>query len=114
MNQLLRTLFGSDLSKKLIRLALWGAGLASISAMIWTLGPLVEIGGYRPLQNYLIRDALILIIMAAAATGAGLQFYRRKASSAQLAEGIGGTAATESDAVVLRDKMKDALATLKK
>ena len=82
----------SDLSKKLIRLALWGAGLASISAMIWTLGPLVAIGDYRPLENYLIRDAVILIIMAAAATGAGLQFYRRKTSSAQLAEGIGAAA----------------------
>jgi type VI secretion system protein ImpL len=112
---MLRTILGSDLSKKLIRLALWGAGLASISAMIWTLGPLIEIGGYRPLQNYLIRDAVILIIMAAAATAAGLQFYRRRASSAQLAEGIGGAAAAnESDAAVLREKMKDALATLRK
>jgi type VI secretion system protein ImpL len=111
---MLRTIFGSDLSKKLLYLALWGAGLASISMMIWTLGPLVEIGGYRPLQNYLIRDAVILIVMAAAATGAGLQFYRRRTSSAQLAEGIGSAAANESDAVVLKEKMKDALATLKK
>src|SRR5216117_3277691 len=65
-------LFRSDLSKNLFRLALWGAGLASISMMIWTLGPLIEIGGYRPFENYLIRD------------------------------------------VVIKDKMKDALATLKK
>ena len=82
--------------------------------MIWTLGPLISIGGYRPFENYLIRDATILIITAAAAGGIGLHFYRRRKSSEQLAEGIGAAAKDESDAVVLKDKMKDALATLKK
>src|SRR5258708_14983068 len=50
-------LFRSDLSKNLFRLALWGAGLASISMMIWTLGPLIDIGGYRPFENYLDRKS---------------------------------------------------------
>jgi len=107
-------IFGSELGKNLFRLALWGAGLASISMMIWTLGPLIEIGGYRPFDNYLIRDAVILIVTAAFASAAGLQFYRRKKSAEQLAEGVGAAAQTESDAPVLKDKMKDALATLKK
>ena len=60
--------------------------------MIWTLGPLIAIGGYRPLDNYLIRDAAILIITAAAAGGVGCSFYRRRKSAEQLAEGIGAAA----------------------
>jgi len=111
---MLGNIFGSELSKNLLRLALWSAGLASVSMIIWTAGPLIEIGGYRPLENYLIREALILIITAAMAGAAGFHFYRRKKSSEQLAEGIGASAKDESDAVVLKDKMKDALATLKK
>jgi type VI secretion system protein ImpL len=105
-------LFGSELSKNLFRLALWSVGLASISMMIWTLGPLINIGGYRPLENYLIREAVILIVTASAASFAGFKFYKRRKSSEKLAEGIG--AAKADDGVVLKDRMKDALATLKK
>lgn len=111
---MLTQMFGSELGKNLFRLALWGAGLASISMMIWTVGPLIEIGGYRPLENYLIRDAVILIITAVAASVAGFNFYKRRKSSEQLAEGIGAAAKDENDGLVLKDKMKDALATLKK
>ena len=98
---MLGNIFRSALGKNLFQLALWGAGLASISMMVWTLGPLIEIGGYRPLQSYLIREAVILIITAAVAGGVGLHFYRRKKSSEQLVEGIGSAAPTESDCVVL-------------
>jgi type VI secretion system protein ImpL len=107
-------IFGSELGKSLFRLGLYGAGLASISALVWTLGPLIEIGGYRPLDGYLTRQAVILILTAAVASFAGFRFYRRKKSAEKLADGIGAAAQTESDAVVLKDKMKDALATLKK
>jgi type VI secretion system protein ImpL len=103
---MLSNIIRSELGKKLIYLGLWGAGLASISMMIWTLGPLISIGGWRPFENYLIRDATILIIMAAAAGGIGWNFYRRRKSSEQLAEGIGAAAKDESDAIVLKDKMK--------
>ena len=71
---MLSNIFQSELGKRLLYLGLWGAGLASISMMIWTLGPLISIGGYRPFDNYLIRDATILIITAAAAGGLGLRF----------------------------------------
>jgi type VI secretion system protein ImpL len=107
-------LFGSQLSKDLIRLGLYAAGLASISMMIWTVGPLIEIGGYRPLENYLIRDGLILVITATVAGFGGWRFYRRRKSSEQIAQGIAAEGKDESDAVVLKDRMKDALTTLKK
>jgi type VI secretion system protein ImpL len=107
-------IFGSELTKNLFRLGLYSVGLASISMMVWTLGPLIEIGGYRPLDGYITRQAVILILTAAVAGFGGFRFYRRKKSAEQLADGIGAAAQTESDAVVLKDKMKDALATLKK
>jgi type VI secretion system protein ImpL len=107
-------IFGSELGKNLFRLGLYSVGLASISMMVWTLGPLIEIGGYRPLDGYMTRQAVILILTAAVAGFGGFRFYRRKKSAEQLADGIGASAQTESDAVVLKDKMKDALATLKK
>jgi len=75
---MLKNIFGSDLSRNLFRLVLWGAGLASISMIVWTLGPLVDIGGYRPLQNTLVRQAVILIIAAAVAGGLGLHFHKRR------------------------------------
>src|SRR6188768_413860 len=111
---MLGNLFQSDLSKRLLRLVLWSAGLGSIAMIVWTIGPLISIGGYRPLDNYLVRDSIIMIITAAAASAVGWQFFKRRKASEQLAEGVGAAGKDESDAVVLKDKMKDALATLKK
>src|SRR3954468_4283808 len=110
----MQQLFGSDLIKNLVRLGLYGAGIASISMIFCTRGPLIDIGGYRPLEGYITRQAIILLLTAAVASFGGFRFYRRKKSAEQLADGIGAAAQTESDAVVLKDKMKDALATLKK
>src|SRR3954470_1784243 len=110
----MQQLFGSDLIKNLVRLGLYGAGIASISMIVWTLGPLIDIGGYRPLEGYITRQAIILLLTAAVASFGGFRFYRRKKSAEQLAEGVGAAGKDESDAVVLKDKMKDALATLKK
>ena len=110
----MKNLLGSKLGKDLLYLGLYAVGLASISMMIYTVGGFISIGGWRPFENYYIRDATILIITAAAAGGIGFRIWRRRKSSEQLAEGIGEAAKEEDDGVVLKDKMKDALATLKK
>src|ERR1044072_2601116 len=110
----MKNLLGSKLGKDLLYLGLYAVGLASISMMIYTVGGFISIGGWRPVENYYIRDATILIITAAAAGGMGPRILRRRKSSEQLAEGIGEAAKEEDDGVVLKDKMKDALATLKK
>ena len=100
-------------AKELFRIALFGVGITSLAALVWLAGPLIEIGGYRPFGNYYVQAAVIVIIVAIGGTIGGWRFYRRKKSSEQLAEGI-AQAADESDAVVLKDRMKDALATLKR
>src|SRR5262245_4402408 len=110
----MKNLLGSRLGKDLLYLGLYAVGLASISMMVYTVGGFISIAGWRPFENYYIRDATILIITAAAVGGIGFRFWRRRKASEQLAEGIGEAAKEESDADVLKDKMKDALATLKK
>ena len=54
-----------------------------------------------------------MLLVAGAASFGGFKFFRRKKSAKALAEGVSEAEKKESDEVVLKDKMKDALATLK-
>src|SRR5260370_14325472 len=107
-------LFRWEMGKNLFRLALWGAGLASISMMIWTLGPLIDIGGYRPFENYLIRDAIILIATAAFAGAAGLQVHPRSKTAQQLTASNGAAPPTETADGPLQSNIKEPPANLTK
>ena len=100
-------------SKDIMRIILYGVGISSLASLVYLAGPLVSIGGYRPLESYIVREIAVLLLVAAAASFGGFKFYRRKKSAEALAEGVGEAERKESDEVVLKDKMKDALATLK-
>jgi type VI secretion system protein ImpL len=100
-------------SKDIMRIILYGVGISSLASLVYLAGPLVSIGGYRPLESYIVREIAVLLLVAAAASFGGFKFYRRKKSAKALAEGVGEAERKESDEVVLKDKMKDALATLK-
>jgi type VI secretion system protein ImpL len=99
--------------KELFRIGLYAVGFTSLAAIVYLAGPLIEIGGYRPLENVYVQMAVVVILLGIGSSIGGWQFYRRKKSAEQLAEGI-AQAADESDAVVLKDRMKDALATMKR
>lgn len=108
----------TGLGGRLFYLSLWGIGFTSLSAVVWMAGPFVSIGGWRPLENYVVREMAVVVIGAILAGAGGFKFFRRRKSAAAIAEAIaGGGAAQEKkpddDAVVLKDKMKDALQTLK-
>jgi type VI secretion system protein ImpL len=107
---MMQNVFGSRLGKDVIRVCLYGVGLTSVASMIWLAGPLVTIGGYRPLESYVTREILILLIGAAVAGVAGTGFYRRKTGAEDIARGIG---TDDNDQTVLNERMRDALATLK-
>src|SRR5262249_49786152 len=81
--------------------------------LVWLAGPLVSFGGYRPLENYIVREICILLLLTGAASFGGFKFYKRRKSAKALAEGVSEAEKKETDEVVLKDKMKDALATLK-
>ena len=98
--------------KDILRICLYGIGFSSIAALIYLAGPLVSIGGYRPLETYIGREIAVLVVGALFASVMSIQWRRRKVATAKIAEGIAADK-VEDDGGVLKDKMKDALATLK-
>jgi len=101
------------LGKDISRVILYGLGLGSIAMLVYTLGPFISIGGYRPLENYVVREIVIMTIVAAFASLSAFEWRKRKKAIAKLADGIAAPEQTPDDSDVLKDKMKDALATLK-
>ena len=101
------------LFKDILRVILYGVGLGSLTAVVYFAGPLIEIGGYHPLENYIVRQIAVLVLVAAVGSFGGFKFYRRKKEAKALAEGVSEEDKKSSDEVVLKDKLKDALATLK-
>jgi type VI secretion system protein ImpL len=100
------------LGKQILSVILYGVGLTSIAALVYLAGPLIAIGDYRPLEGYMVREIVILLLVAGVGSFAGWKFWRRKKRSEEIAQNI-TEAKDESDALVLKDRMKDALATLK-
>ncbi|MBR1232061.1 type VI secretion system membrane subunit TssM [Bradyrhizobium sp. AUGA SZCCT0182] len=101
------------LGKEIIRIVLYGIGLGSLSAVVYFAGPLIAIGDWRPLENYIIRDIVILLLMTAAAGLGGFTFYKRQKGAQKIADGIAGEEGPIDDEPLLKERMKDALATLK-
>jgi type VI secretion system protein ImpL len=104
---------GSTFSKDILRIILYGVGISSLSALVYFAGPLVAIGGYHPLESYVVRSIVILLLVTGAAAFGGFKLYQRRKSAKALAAGVSEAEKKESDEVILKDKMKDALATLK-
>jgi type VI secretion system protein ImpL len=101
----------NGLTGNLSRIVLYGLGLGSITSAVYVAGPFVEIGGWRPLDNYIIREALVAILCAAFAGFTGFSFWKRKSSATALAKDIAET--REDDSAVLAERMTEALETLK-
>src|SRR3954464_11948179 len=99
--------------REVSRILLYGIGFGSIAALILFAGPLVSIGGYRPLQTTIGRELAILFVGAIFAAVMSFQWGRRKKAAEKIAAGIAAADKPEDDTGVLKDKMKDALATLK-
>jgi len=101
-------------SSDILRIVLSGIGLTSVCALIYFAGPLIAIGDWRPFENYIVREIAILVVAAAFASVMAVNWTRRKKATARIAEGIAASDKVEDDTDVLKDRMKDALATLKK
>jgi hypothetical protein len=99
--------------KQILAIVLYGVGLTSITAMVYLAGPMIAFGSYRPLENYIVREIVVVLVIAAFASFAGFKFFRRKKAVKALAEGVTQEDQKESDEIVLKERLKDALATLK-
>src|SRR5260370_15008133 len=100
-------------SRDILRIVLAGIGPSSACALVYLAGPLISIGGWRPLESYIAREITILVLVAVFASVMAVNWTRRKKATAKIAEGIATPDKVEDDADVLKDRMKDALATLK-
>ena len=105
-------MFKSPVVKNITSIVLYGAGVASVSAIVWTAGPYIAFGDYHPLDSYIIREIVIVLLVALVASVGGLSFWKRRKRAAALEEGLVADAA-QDDFEVLGERMKDALTTLK-
>ena len=101
------------LPKRIFQIVLYGVGLGSLAAVVYFAGPFIAFGSWHPLENAIVRNIIILLLVAGAAGIAGFGFLRRRKGAKQIADGISGTEQTVNDEPVLKERMKDALATLK-
>ena len=101
------------LGKEIIRIVLYGVGLGSLASVVYFAGPLIAIGDWHPLENYIVRDIVLLLLITAATSFGGITFYRRRKGAQKIAEGIAGDNQPIDDEPVLKERMQDALATLK-
>ncbi len=101
------------IGKDILRIVLYGIGLGSVSSLVYFAGPLIAIGEWHPLENYIVRDIVLVVLIAGVAGFGGFKFYRRRKGSQQIADGISAEAQEVNDEPVLKERMKDALATLK-
>ncbi|VIO76360.1 hypothetical protein CI1B_63700 [Bradyrhizobium ivorense] len=102
------------IAKDITRIVLYGIGLGSLASLVYFAGPLVAIGGWQPLRNPIIRDIVLLLLTAGVASFAGFSFYRKRKAAKEMGEAVaGGGSAPVNDEPILKERMKDALATLK-
>ena len=101
------------LPKKITQIILYGVGLGSLADVVYFAGPFIAIGNWHPLENTIVRSIIILLLVAGAAGVAGFSFFRRREGAKQIADGISGAEQTVNDEPVLKERMKDALTTLK-
>ena len=98
--------------KEVGRIVLYGMGLVYCRADL-PRRPAGFDPGCCPLQTMIGREIAILAVGALFASVMGFQWRRRKKAAAKIAEGIAASDKPEDDSGVLKDRMKDALATLK-
>jgi type VI secretion system protein ImpL len=101
------------LAKDIIRIILYGVGLSSLGCVIYFAGPFIAFGDWHPLENHIIRQIAILLLTTAAAGIGGFSYYKRRKNAEKIADGISASDQAVSDEPVLKERMKDALATLK-
>jgi type VI secretion system protein ImpL len=95
-------------------IALSVAAALILAAVVWLGGPLVSIGETQPFDGILTRLLIIALIFVAVAATIAWRVVVRSRGAAKIARAMTQPAPEESDAPILKEKMEEALATLKR
>src|SRR4051812_23783966 len=97
-----------------LRNAMIVLGVIAFTALIGFAGPLLAIGDVRPLESLSVRVAVIAAVLLLFAGAVTYAVIRRRKSAERLERGLTEAEEENSDAAVLQETVKDALATLRK
>ena len=99
---------------KIVKTAIVPLSLLALSLAIWFGGPLIAIAGVEPLSGVWLRAAIIAIIWLIYLTVFGIKFVRRRKAQKALEAAIVENSENSSDATQLKERLNEALTTLKK
>lgn len=100
--------------KRVLKIVLVILGLAALSAMVWFGGPLVAFGDSRLLEEVTPRAVTIGTILLVAFLIWLTMFLVRRRREKALEAAVAAQSEDDTDTEVLSERLKDALATLKK
>ncbi len=92
-----------------LRILITLIGAAAAAALIWLAAPLISLRGSHPLEDTNPRLVAVAALLALIGAAGFYRLYRRRKGAERLARGI----SDDSDASVLADRMKEALAVLR-
>ena len=95
-------------------IALSIVGALVLAALVWVAGPLVSFGDVQPFEGIVTRLLIILVIFLIVGGSIAWRVIARRRAAAAIAAAMTKPAEEESDAPILKEKMEDALATLKR
>jgi type VI secretion system protein ImpL len=85
-----------------------------LAGLIWLAGPLVSFGDAQPFESVGARLGVILVLWLIVGVSLAWRIISRRRAAAALEKAMIEPVADESDAPILKEKMEDALATLKR
>ena len=88
-------------------------GLLAFSAMVWFAGPLIAVGDVTPLDSWLVRLVIILVVCGTVGLVYAWRSWRKRRGAKKLEEGLLKAGGDDGDAKVLSERMDAALQTLK-
>ena len=88
-------------------------GTIVFSALVWFAGPIISIGDVEPFESVWVRLTIVLILWIIVVAVIAWRIVKRRRAAAKLEQALTEPVADETDAPVLAEKMRDALATLK-
>ncbi len=88
-------------------------GALLFAALVWFGGPLISVADYPPLEGAGVRLTIIAVVFLIVGGLVAWRIITRRRAAAALAKAMTEAAQDDSDAPVLKQKMEDALATLR-